>query len=186
MLDPRGHAVGGLLVAHDARAEFHGVTASPRHEGVVQQYVEEAAMDRVLRPVVAGVLSARFGIDVMAVEADQRPFFRRQADTIHLGRADAEIIEFAHGVRLEVDADAEWTHFAHGFVDDAGNPDLLQGQRRRQTADAAAGDDHGICRHCFLSCRVQYRPGAGVTSRSIPHWTLARAWPILRKRGRNR
>ncbi len=28
-------------------------------------------------------------------------------------------------------------------LDDAGHPDLLQGQRRREAADAAAGDDYG-------------------------------------------
>ena len=60
---------------------------------------------------------------------------------------DAEIVELAHGVGLQIDADAERAHLAHRFEDDAGHADLVQRQGRRQPANAAAGDDHKIVRH---------------------------------------
>ena len=102
-------------------------------------------MHRVLRPVVAGEQPARLGIDVVAVEPDQRPFLGRQADAVEVGLRDAEVVELAHGVGLQVDADAERAHLAHRLEHDAGHADLVQRQRRRQPADAAAGDEDWIC-----------------------------------------
>ena len=39
---------------------------------------------------------------------------------------DPEIVELAHGVGLQIDADAERAHVPHGFEDDAGHADLVK------------------------------------------------------------
>ena len=88
VLDERAHAaVGMIAVAGHAAAEPDRVRPDPLHRLVVQQHVELAAMHRILRPVVAGEQPARLGIDVVAVEPDQRPFPRRQADAVEIAFA---------------------------------------------------------------------------------------------------
>ena len=101
-------------------------------------------MHRILRPVVAGELAARLGIDVVAVQAHQRPFPGRQADAVEIGFGDAEIVELAHGIGLHIDADAERPHLAYRLVDNAGHADLVEREGHRQAANAAAGDDDTI------------------------------------------
>ncbi len=101
-------------------------------------------MHGILRPLVAGQQAAGLGIDVVAVEADQRPLLGGQADAIEVGLRDAEVVELAHRVGLQVHADAQRAHLAHRLEHDARHADLVQRQRRRQPADAAAGDEYGV------------------------------------------
>ena len=84
----------------------------------MQQHVEETTMNRILRPVVASQDTSWLRIDVIAIEPNQRPLPCGQAHAIELLLGNAEIIEFAHGVGLQIDADAERAHFRHGFEDD--------------------------------------------------------------------
>jgi len=67
-------------------------------------------MNRILRPLVSGQPPARLGIDVVAVEPDQRPFLRGQADAVEIVLGDAEIAEFPHRIGLQIDAHAERAH----------------------------------------------------------------------------
>ena len=60
---------------------------------------------------------------------------------------DAEIVNLAHSVRLQIDAYAERAHLAHRFEYDAWHVDLVERKRRRQPANAAAGDNYQIIRH---------------------------------------
>ena len=85
---------------------------------------------------------------------------RRQAHAIEIGLRDAEIVEFAHGIGLQIDADAERAHLAHRFEDDARHADLMQRQRRRQPADAAAGDEYGVIHYADLLSATP-NPGQG-------------------------
>ena len=120
VFDTRADAtVGMLAIAGDAASKSHRLRAQPLRDLVVQQHVEQPAMHSILRPVVARAFSARLGIDVVAVEPNQRPFFRRQADAVEVGFGDAEVIEFAHRIGLQIDADAERAHLADRFEDDA-------------------------------------------------------------------
>ena len=104
-------------------------------------------MDGVLRPVVAGEPPAWLGINVVAVQSHQRPFLRRQTDAVEIGWREAEVVKLAHGIGLQIDADAERPHVADSFEHDAWDADLVQRERRRQPANAAAGDDHSIIGH---------------------------------------
>ena len=141
--DERAHAAVGILaVAGHSAPEPDRVRPDPLHHLFMQQHVELAAMNRILRPVVAGQEPARLGIDVVAVKPDQRPFLCGQADAVEILLGDAEIIEFAHGIGLQIDADAERAHFPHRFEDDAGHADLVERQGCCQPANAAAGDDY--------------------------------------------
>ena len=106
-----------------------------------------ATMNRVLRPFVSGQAPTRLGIDVIAVESDQRPFLCRQAHAVEIVLGDAQINEFPHGIGLQIDADAERAHVPDGFEDDAGHADLVKRQGGRQATDAAAGDDYRIVLH---------------------------------------
>ena len=115
-------------IAGHPLAQPHRIGAGAGDEDVVQEHVELAAMHGVLLPVVAGELAARLGIDVVAVQPDQRPFPGRQPDAVERRLADAEIVEFAHRIGLQVDADAERPHLAH----------LLEDQRRAPRSGAAS------------------------------------------------
>ena len=95
-------------------------------------------MHGVLRPAIAGEPPARLRVDVVAVQADQRPLFRGHADLVELRFRDAEVIELAHGVGLQVDADTERLHLAHGLEHHARYADLVKREGRRQPADPAS------------------------------------------------
>ena len=54
----------------------------------------------------------------------------------------AEFDQFAHRMRQHVDADAERPQFGNALEDSGGNADLVQAERQRQPADAAACDEN--------------------------------------------
>ena len=145
VLDQRADvAIVEFAIAGNPAAELDRLRPDPLNDLVVQQHVELPAMHGVLRPVVAGKFSAGLGIDVVAVQSDQRPFPGGEADLVEIGLGDAEVVKLAHGVGLQVDADAEWAHVAHRFEHGARDADLMQRERGREPADAAAGNDHAI------------------------------------------
>ena len=135
-------AVSILAVAGDAVAEPDSVAPGPLDQLVVHQHVEAAAVHGVLRPLITGEQAARLRVDVVAVQPYQRPFFGGQAHAIEVGLRDAEIVNLAHSVRLQIDAYAERAHLAHRFEYDARHADLVEGKRRCQPANAAAGDNY--------------------------------------------
>lgn len=140
-------AIGIPPVAGDAAAEPDRLRAGSFNERPVQEEVEPAAMDGVLRPPVSRQAAARLRIDVVAVQPDQRPFPRGQADAVEVGFGDAQILEFLHRIGLQVDADAERAHLARRLEHHAGHADLVQRQRGGQPADTAAGDEDGMACH---------------------------------------
>ena len=108
-------AVGILSVAGHAVPEPDRLRPDPLHQLFMQQHVKLATMNRVLRPVVASQEPSGLGIDVIAVEPDQRPFSCGQAHPVEVILGEAEIIEFSHGIGLQIDADAERAHFPDRF-----------------------------------------------------------------------
>ena len=116
------------------------LVAQPLGRGIEQDLLQRAAMDRELRPFVTGLDAARLAPDRLAVLGEIREFLGA-----HGGRIEpvvqAELDQFAHRVRQYIDADAERPQLGHAFENSGGNADLVQAERQRQPADAAAGDE---------------------------------------------
>src|SRR5690606_21656066 len=107
---------------------------------LVKHHLQRTAMHGILGPVVTRLGPAHFGVDVVAVEADERPLPRRQADAVEVVRTYAEVVEFAHGIGLQVDADTQRAQFTYGVENDAGNAYLVQRKGHRKAADASTGN----------------------------------------------
>ncbi|TYC90752.1 hypothetical protein [Novosphingobium sp. BW1] len=99
-------AIGLLAVPRDALAPAHLLRAQPVNRSFVQKHVEAPAMHRALVPMETSQTSARSTADFAPVEADQRPFFRRNAAGVHFCLINAKVGSFAHRVRLQVDPHA--------------------------------------------------------------------------------
>jgi hypothetical protein len=87
VLDERAHcAVRCRSIAGDTAAKFHRLASDPLHELGMEQHMKLAAVNGILRPAIARGQPARLRIDVVAIEADQRPFPGGQADPVELIR----------------------------------------------------------------------------------------------------
>jgi hypothetical protein len=122
----RNTTIGRFAIAGHAAAKPDSFGAESVDDLSVQQHVEGAAMHGVLRPSVSRFQSTGFGIDVVAVQAHQRPFLGGKADLIQVVLIDAEVVELTHGVGLQVDAHAQRPHLAHRLVYDATYSNLVQ------------------------------------------------------------
>ncbi len=130
-----------LLDPDAAVVELHRLAAQPSARRIEQRAVKIGAMDRELWPVVAGKAAARLLEDELAVAAVEGELSR--LDALRGQRLlQAEFAELAHGVRQKVDADAERHHLRRRFEDAARDSGLVQAERQRQPADAAAHDQH--------------------------------------------
>ena len=138
--ETRRHAVAVLLDMHEAMPGPNGRRAQARPHRAREDHQQPPAMDRILRPLVAGTQAARLAPDQSAVLGVVGDFTRldRRGRERGLKRQRAQR---PHGVRQEIDADAEFPQHRHGLVDDGLDAGIVQAQRRCQTADAAAGDE---------------------------------------------
>src|SRR5919108_114555 len=84
--------------------------------GSEQDHLEVAAADRVLGPGIAGGKAARLGPDQLAVFVMVAQF-RRLDRSGSQYVAEAELDKFTHGVRLQIDADAERLNVGNRLVD---------------------------------------------------------------------
>src|SRR6266705_2181472 len=114
----------------------------PFGRGVEQNLLQRAAMDRKLRPFVTGLDAAGLAPDRLAVLGKIREFPGAHARPIELVE-QAEFDQLTHGMRQQVDADAERLQFRDALEYFGGNADLMQAERQRQSADAAARDKNG-------------------------------------------
>src|SRR5579883_2123449 len=75
-------------------------------ESVEQHRLEIASVNRDLRPVVSGAAAEFFRVDVLAEAVEERGLLREHAALGERG-FEAELAQLAHGVRQEIDADAD-------------------------------------------------------------------------------
>ena len=122
-------------------ARSNSAGAETLDDGLVEEHLQAAAVHRVLRPLVAGAHAARLGVHLFAVQSDQHQFPGLQPDGVELLWPDPELVELSHGVRLQVDADAERLEVPHGFQHETRHPDLMQGQCDTQSSNAAPGNE---------------------------------------------
>ena len=130
MLDGRGSPAEPDRVGSEATAHLVG-----------EQQLELASMHRQLRPVVAGLGAARLAPDELAEPIDVREAAGRHADRGHRV-AEAQLGQFPHRMREEVDADAQRPQLLcaldHG---DVGDSRTFEAQGGRETADSGTDDD---------------------------------------------
>ena len=114
----------------------------PLAHGVEQDLVQVGAMDGEMRPLVAGRESPRLAVDELAVAGEERVVLRLAGDR---GERvlEPERAQLLHGMRPEIDADAERADLGRRLEhpDAGGGLRGMGGQRQRQSADAAADDD---------------------------------------------
>jgi hypothetical protein len=139
-----GDAVGILREAGQAVAGADGAFRQPRQGGRMQHALQPAAMDRVLRHLVAGVQAALFAPDLLAEAVDVDQLMRAHPHRVER-RQQAEGVQLPDGMGQRIDADAEGAHLLGLLQHQAGEAAFVQRQRERQPADARTCDEdrHG-------------------------------------------
>ncbi len=128
-----------------APPQFDGIRTQAFTHCSIQQHLQLAPVHRALWPLVACQQAARLAVDVAAIAADQRPFFGLNANGVERGRVKAQVVKFAHGIGLQVDAHAQGLQVFDGLVNYAVHADLMKRECQRHTANATASDqDRGI------------------------------------------
>src|SRR6266851_4739724 len=138
----RGHARIVLLDGDAAMAGDEAVRTEPLLHGVEQDLVQVGAMDREVRPLVAGCPSPRLAVDQLAVAGEEGVVLRLAGDRRER-IFQAERAQLFHRMRTEIDADAERTDLRRR-LEHANALRAARGvtsQRQRQPADAAADND---------------------------------------------
>ena len=97
-------------------------------------------MNGNLRPAVASGEAARFAPDALAAFGVIRQFAAGHARAFNRG-AQAQFLQLAHGVRQQVNADAEGFDLGHGLKDAHGEPGVVEAQSGRQPADSGADNN---------------------------------------------
>ena len=112
-----------VLVLLDAGTEMIGddaIRPDALLHGAIERKMQPAAMDADLRILVAGALAARLPVDELAEAVEEAALgvldSRREQRV-----AEAERGQFAHRMRQQRDADAEFFQFRRGLVDAAGD-----------------------------------------------------------------
>src|SRR5690606_25800824 len=147
----RRDAVVVLVDPQAAVAGHYAVRAQALAHRRQQRHLQVAAVDRVLGPVVAGRLAGRLAVDELAVAVEEDRLAGVHAQRIQR-RQQAQFVEFAGGVRQQVDAHAQRPDLGHGFIDAAADAGLVQAQRQHQAAHAGAdNDDFGVALHGYTT-----------------------------------
>jgi hypothetical protein len=148
--DPAGcrlEACDAVLHTDEPVTGAHRVSPEPLPDHGEQFHLEPAAMHRQLRPAVTGVQAARLAPDqlTMPVVVGQRA--GRGTQPFH-AFAEAQLGELTHGVRQQVDPDAERPQPGGTLADrDVPEPGLVQAERHGEAADAGAHDHDRQFRH---------------------------------------
>ena len=110
--------------------------------GKLEDPVALAKEARHVQPVEPPVAKGRHEIGLPAHPIPVLPAPVRLALVPDRGHPVDQGAAARYGVRQEIDADAELPHGGRGLVDDGVDARLVQTERRRQTADAPARDEH--------------------------------------------
>src|SRR6185503_19137584 len=117
------------------------VGTNTRAERFEQHAVQVGAMDRELRPVVAGVAAGRLAVDELPVAVVEGRFAGGNGDPRER-LLQAERAHLARGVRQQVHAHAHRLDLRGGLVNARRNTRAMQHERESQAADAGADDGH--------------------------------------------
>ncbi len=100
------NALGSFRPPGDMMTGENVVGAQPFGHGIEQDLLQFTAMDRELRPFVAGLQPARFAPDRLAVLGEERQLARAHAAGVQFVE-QAEFDQLAHRMRQHIDTDAE-------------------------------------------------------------------------------
>jgi hypothetical protein len=129
-----------LLEAFGRHAGDDCRLAEPLAHRVEQHRLQHAAMDRELRPIVAGEAPAGLRPDQASALGEIGDLLGPDTDCLELG-FQPHLEKLAHRMRLDVDADAERPDRRHLLKHAGGYAGLVQRQRKRQSRYAAADDN---------------------------------------------
>jgi len=117
---------GSILLEPEAvPAEVNALRADPRLHRVEQERLQVAAMDRELRPRVAGLAPQRFLIYELAEPVEEHALGGLDRDARER-RLEAELAEDLGSVRQQVDADADRLDLGRRLEDAARNAAPMQ------------------------------------------------------------
>ncbi|MNQ73894.1 hypothetical protein D3C85_886390 [compost metagenome] len=170
--EPRRHARGVLLGRLQDHAGDDGVRSQALAHGLREQHLEFATMHRILRQRIARLQAPRLapdGLPELVVVVKLRGLDGAFVERGH----QTQLLEFAHGVRQQVDPHPQRPQFLRAFIYAATDAAPMQHQRKRQPAYAGAGDDD-------LHVHSQYYLLCNITKLlPDPH----RGFPVIRWRG---
>jgi hypothetical protein len=130
-------------------SEMKPLGPQPRLHGLEQDRLQVAPMDRELGRAVARPLAERFLVDELPEAVEERRL-RRLHRNLRDGRLEPKFAQDAHGMRQQIDADADGLDLRRRLVDPAGNTSCVELQGQRQAADSRADDQNLL--HCVGRC----------------------------------
>ena len=113
------------------------VRAQALLDGLEQQHLKLAAVDRELRPVVTSLDAARLAPDLLTVFIEIEKLLGLDGD-LAKRVLQAELGQLATGMRQNIDADTERPDLVHTFKDPAFQAGGMQAQGKRQPANSTA------------------------------------------------
>jgi hypothetical protein len=143
------YAVPILLKSGQLQPALDIFFADALADGVEQEKLKLAAMDRILWPAVTSCEASALAMDELAELVAKIQPARGDAD-FRKCAAESKLGEFANRGRLEIDADTERCGGAHGLVNTNRYASLMQAKRQAQPADAASRDDDVEISHLSL------------------------------------
>ena len=177
-LEACGYAIRMLPMADQPLPGPQGGGAKPLRRSIPQQRLQPPTVDRKLRHVVPGVRPARLGPDRLAQVVGIRELPGAYAGGIQPGQ-QAEGGQLADAMRQGVDADAQGADLLRRLEHHAGEAALVQHQRQRQAANAAASDQDGPGRRLGHVSRRRANSG-----RRASHWPAGSSPRARRSGGR--
>jgi hypothetical protein len=143
ILELQGNFVFGLLEAFAVKTEMQPVRADARPHRVEQDRLQVAAVDGELRPAIARAPPERLAVDELAEAVEERRFGGLDR---HLRERvlQTQVRQHARRVRQEVDAHAHRLDLGRRLEHPARNLPLMQLEREREPADAAADDENVV------------------------------------------
>ena len=134
------NTVSGLLETVQMMTGVDAVGTYPLHRRVVKELLQMPAMYRNLGPFVTRQKPAFLAPDQLASFGEIRQMIGSQANRLELAQ-QAELVEFANGVRKQVDTDAERLHLIDGLKNADRKPSLMETERSRQSSNTSASNN---------------------------------------------
>src|SRR4051812_26625837 len=113
---------------------MQSVGTEPVFKSLYERRLQIPSVNRVLRPLVAGMPAERLPVDELAEAVEEHRLLRLDGDTRER-RLEAKAGQYLRRVRQQVDANADRLDLGGRLEDAAGNFPRMQLERQRQAAD---------------------------------------------------